>query len=38
MTEEEPGGTLEAIVAAFKYGYVLGHRATIAGKYNGTKK
>lgn len=24
----------EAFITCFEYGYVLGHRATIAGKYN----
>lgn len=28
----------EAICAAFNFGYVMGHRATIAGKYEENKK
>ena len=27
-----PGETYEAILTAFRYGFVLGHRATLAGK------
>jgi len=31
---KSPDETFDAILTAFRYGFVLGHRATIAGKVN----
>lgn len=38
MEKAQAGEAYDAIMAAFNYGYVLGHRATVAGKYRELKK
>lgn len=33
LAETARGDLVDAIIKAFDFGYVLGHRATVAGKY-----
>lgn len=38
MRKAQSGEAYDAIMAAFNFGYVMGHRATLAGKYSELKK